>query len=229
MKTYKHLYEDFISDDNIRASILKASIGKRNRKEVRPIIENIDTWIPIVRAYAVNFRNCKHTPKTINEFGYGKMRIIIVPRFMEQIVHHMLVAVLKPIVLKGMYEHSYGSIPDRGLHLAGKRIRHWLKDKKNTKYYLKMDIHHFFASISHDMLKTFISRAIRDEDYLKVLFEVIDVQERGLPLGFLYKPMVGQLVSTTPRSFHQRKTGSKILCPIHGRHGHIWSKQKEAA
>lgn len=47
-----------------------------------------------------------------------------------------------------------------------------------------MDIRQFFASIDHEMLKAYIRKRIHDEKFLKILFEVIDSTEQGLPLGF---------------------------------------------
>lgn len=230
MKTYKHLYDDFISDDSIRESVLKASLGKRNRKSVKPVVEHLEEFIPIIRAYAVNFHNAKHEPKIINEFGWGKKREIIVPSFMEQVVHHMIIRQIKPIIMHGMYDHSYGSIPNRGLHGGKNRIRKWLdKDWKNTKYFLKMDITHFFASIPHDKLKTLISSKIKDDDFNKVLFEIIDVQDNGLPLGFLHIAMACQLVSARARPLCQGATARQILYPIHGRYGYFRAEQTEVA
>ena len=184
MWSCRHLMDDFLSDGNIRLAILNASKGKRRRSSVRPLVQDPDAWIPVIRTYALNFRNSRHTPKIINDNGHGKQRTIIVPVFMEQVVHHMLVNMLKPIIMKGMYAHSYGSIPGRGIHLAKRRIERWLHtDRRGTKYFLKMDVRKFFASVDGDRLKQRVRRNIRDEQFLRILFEVIDVQQ-GLPPGF---------------------------------------------
>ena len=184
MWSCRHLMDDFLSDGNIKLAIMNASKGKRSRASVRPLVQDPDTWIPVIREYALHFRNSKHVPKTINDNGHGKQRTIIVPVFMEQVVHHMLVNKLKPIIMRGMYEHSYGSVPGRGIHLAKKRIERWLhNDRRGTKYFLKMDIRKFFASMPNEMLKKRIARNVKDPDFLRILYEVIDVQQ-GLPLGF---------------------------------------------
>lgn len=183
MKTYKHLFENFISEDNIRQSILKAAKGKKKRTDVQYFLNDIDRSIPIIKTYAENFKPYKHTPKIIND-GV-KPRKIVVPTFKEQIVHHMLVRAMEEMLTKGMYEHSYGSVPKRGLHMAKRRINLWLnRDIKNTKYFLKMDISKFFNSIPHDILKAKLARKIKDARFLSVLFAVIDSEEAGLPLGF---------------------------------------------
>lgn len=62
MKSYNHLWENFISEENIRLAINNSSKGKRNRKIVKQIYENPDEWIDKIRRYAENFHNYKHKP-----------------------------------------------------------------------------------------------------------------------------------------------------------------------
>ena len=176
------MWEKVISDKNIEEAIRKATKGKRNRPEVAYIFEHIDKQIPLIRQYAQNYMARQKKPRIVKEGA--KERVIVVPSIREQILHHMIVGVLQPIIMKGMYEHSHGSIPGRGPAGAKKQIKRWIKDTKNVKYFLKMDIHHFFASIPHDMLKEFIAKYIHDERFLHLIFEVIDCTETGLPLGF---------------------------------------------
>ena len=84
-----------------------------------------------------------------------------------------------------MYYHSYGSLPGKGGHRGKKYIERWIRtDKENTRYCLKMDIRKYFDSVSHDVVKDQMRRMIHDEEFLRVLFEVIDVTDKGLPLGF---------------------------------------------
>lgn len=183
MKSYNHLYEKMISEENVRSAVRKASKGKHNRPKVRKLCENLDSEIPDIIAYAQNYRHRSKKPKTVIEGK--KERRIIVPSYKEQILHHMLVNAMQPVIMKGMYEHCHGSIPGRGPAAAKRQIRSWIEnDPRNVKYFLKMDIRQFFASIDHEMLKMHIRKRIHDERFLAVLFEVVDSTEQGLPLGF---------------------------------------------
>lgn len=185
MKTYKSLYGSYISPDNIREAIINASKGKRNRQIMRDMYLEPEKWIPIIQRWNENFKNPPHHPVQIYDGISRKQRIIICPTNKEQVIHHMLCNILKPIFMRGMYEHSYGSVPERG-GLAGKKvIEKWIKnDRKNCKYVLKMDIRHFFDSVPHDILKRKLNGIIKDEKFLAILFEVINETEIGLPLGF---------------------------------------------
>lgn len=185
MKSYNHLWEKYISDENIKLAINNASLGKRDRNDVKDIFENPEKYISEIREYATHFYNKRHKPKTINDGITQKKRTIIVPSFMEQIIHHMIVNVMLPMFNKGMYEHSYASIPGRGSHKGMKRIKKWIaKDPKNVKFCFKMDIRKFFDSIPHDKLKAKLEKTIHDKRFLEVLFTLIDVTDVGLPLGF---------------------------------------------
>lgn len=185
MKSYDHLYEQLISEENIRLAIKLSSRGKRSRTEVRKYFDNPDKYIVPIQEYVSHFKNAKHKPVEIYDGITRKKRTIIVPKYREQIVHHMLVNILKPIMQRSMYYHSYGSLPGKGAHMGRKHINRWIRnDKTNTKYCLKMDISKFFDSVPHDVLKAQMRKLIHDEEFLRVLFEVIDVTEHGLPLGF---------------------------------------------
>lgn len=188
MKSYNNLFEKFISDDNIRLAVNNAARGqkaRRTKEELLRIRDNIDEYLPRIRKYASNFYNMKHNPVQMRDGITGKVRIIVVPKPIEQIVHHMIVNVLQPIFFHGMYDHSYASIPGRG-GLKGKKYleKQIRKGGRRIKYVLKLDIKQYFASIPHDKLKARLTRIIRDKRFLHVLFVLIDVIPKGLPLGF---------------------------------------------
>lgn len=138
-----------------------------------------------IRNYASNYINDPHKPIEIYDGISRKKRTIIVPTFRELVVQHMLVNVLKPMFLQGIYEHTYGSIPGRGSIDGKKAIEKWIrKDPKNCKYVLKLDIKKYFDSIPHDILQKKLETEIKDKLVLKMLMRVINVTQVGLPLGF---------------------------------------------
>lgn len=184
MKSYGNLWETLVSEDNIRKAIAKSSKGKRKRRDVRPIVENPKNYIKFFRNYAEHFENKNHIPRTIYDGISHKKRTIICPKYKEQVVHHMATQALTHVFMKGMYEHSYGSIPKRGSHRGKKVIEKWLRDKKNTKYCLKMDIQKFFDSVNHKILKEKLARLLKDPKTLDLIYKLVDVTDKGLPLGF---------------------------------------------
>ena len=191
MKSYNHLMERFLSDDNYRLAVRNATIHKGGKKrkyrKERYYRDHVEEKKEEILDYAAHFHNQKHKPKLIYDGIRRKQRFIIVPTMPEQIVHHMIVNVLKPIFLRPMYEHSYGSIPGRGAHSAKARIEKWIRnDAENTKYCMKLDIKKYFDSIPHDILKAKFARLIHDDAFLSVLNELIEASgtDKGIPIGF---------------------------------------------
>lgn len=185
MKTYKNLWDSFLSDENIRMAIRNSSKRKRKRRNVREIYENQEKYIPIIREYAKNFKNPKHTVKEIYDGVQRKKRIIIIPKYPEQIVHHMLVQTLMPMFKKGVYEHTYASISYRGGYKGMKAVKKWInKGGRDIKYCFKGDIRKYFESIPREILIEKLDRKIKDDKILSLLKEILKASDKGIPLGF---------------------------------------------
>jgi hypothetical protein len=162
---------------NHRGHEFGAGVKRRWQRTVQEAVK--------AKSWVVNYQKTEHHEVLIYDGIGRKQRKIIVPTFRELTVQHAVVNVLKPIFMKGMYEHSYASIPGRGVHKAKKQIEKWIKhDTRNVKYVLKMDIKHFFDSVPHDILKAKLEKLIHDSKLLDLLFKIIDTTEHGLPLGF---------------------------------------------
>lgn len=178
----------YISDENYYLSIKNACKNKkhnRQKKRAYYIKTHKEELKDYFINYALHFYNMQHTPKKINDGTSKKVRNIIVPTMEEQVIHHMVVNTLMPMFTKGMYEHTYGSVPERGTHKAKKQIEKWIKiDNRGMKYCLKMDIRKYFDSIPHDIIKRKLSTKIRDKEFLNIVLTIIDATEVGLPLGF---------------------------------------------
>lgn len=214
MKSYNHLWERFISEYNYYSAVDNATKhkggSKRKYQKARYIRKRARKLKDNFLHYAAHFKNANHEPKIINDGIQRKQRRILVPTMNEQIIHHMIINVLQPIFMKPMYEHSYGSIPGRGAHKAKKVIERWMrKDKKRTKYVLKLDIKKYFDSIPHDILKSKLKMLIHDDRFLKLLFEVIDVTDVGIPIGFYTSQWIANWYLTDLDHYIKEKLGAK--------------------
>ena len=71
------------------------------------------------------------------------------PRFDdEQIVHHMLVRQLRPIIEPRLYRYAYGSLPGRGTHAAVKTMTRWRDEYDGKRFYVfEGDVKQFYDSI----------------------------------------------------------------------------------
>lgn len=113
----------------------------------------------------------------------GKERKIDSPNLKDHIIHWMLILAIKEPLTRGMYEHSYGSIPKRGIEGARKTVERWVRHDKRTKYFVKLDIRKFYPNVDQERLKACFRRVIKDERILKVIDETISCVPKGLPIG----------------------------------------------
>lgn len=191
MKSFRIADEDAVSDERVKQAILKPSLGKRTRPDVAKILNDLENSIREIqeiekKIIAGEAELPKHTSCTINERGPHKTREILKPNYMpEQILHHIAVDAIKDAVMHGMYGYVLGSVPGRGAHLGKKVIERWIReDPENTRIVGKMDIHHFFQSIDHEVLRKWIHKKIRPGEIRDLLDIIIEACEIGLPLGF---------------------------------------------
>ena len=101
----------------------------------------------------------------------------------DHIIHWMLIQTIHDSIMRGMYEHSYGSIPKRGIDAARNTVEKWVRLDEKAKYFVKLDIRKFYPSIDHDLLKASFRHVIKDDRLLSVIDEVIDCVPSGVPIG----------------------------------------------
>lgn len=186
MKRVGNIYANLYDKNNIRQAILKAAAGKRNRKNVTKIIENIDFYIDNIYQMLTS-KDVKLSPykkMKIHDGARKKERIIYKPAFYpDQCIHWCVMIQLQPLLEKGMYEYCCASVPKRGIHYGSKYLKRILKDdKKNTKYCLKLDVKKFFPSIDKFCMKKKFRAIIKDYDMLDLIDKIIDSSDSGLPI-----------------------------------------------
>ncbi len=197
MKSYNHLFEKLISYENLSEAIEKSSLGKRERHEVKKVLEHKDEYIKRLQYLLINkkLKIRKHEAVKINDGITAKIRLIIKPDYVyEQILHHAIVQVLTPIFMRSMYVFSCGSLPGRG-GLYGKRYlaKYIREHPKKVKYVAKGDISKFFQTVNIERVKEKFRKIIHDEKFLDVVFLVLDSNmatykgeniNMGLPIGY---------------------------------------------
>lgn len=186
MKRIGNLYEKVCDIDNIRLAIRNASKGKRSRKYVARILEHEEQYAQRISEMLKSGEYCPkpNRVKTIYDTSSCKERKITVPAFYpDQIVQWAVIQVLQPILSRGMYRYSCGSVPKRGGLAAKKYVERTLK-KKDARYILKLDVKKFFPSVPHDKLKALLAKKIKDEKILDLLGKIIDNGGEGLPIGY---------------------------------------------
>jgi len=187
LERYGYIYEKVYDIENIKLAIKKSSLGKREQKRVKKVLDNIDFYALKIQQMLINksYQPSQSDIKQIRDGANKKDREIKKPKyFPDQIIHWALILQLEPIIMKGMYEYNCGSVPKRGTEYGRKTIRKWIdRDKRNTKYCLKMDVTKFYPSVKGCILKQMFRNKIKDKDCLWLIDIIID-SEDGLPIGY---------------------------------------------
>ncbi len=202
MKTWKHLYTDFCSYENLYHAFRKARKGKRQRSAVAAFEQNLENelWLLHQPLVTQQYRPGRYRHFTIYE---AKPRRISAAPFRDRVVHHALCNVLEPIWEPRFIHDSYACRVGKGSHAALDRAQSFMR---RYRYVLQCDIVQFFPSIDHQVLYTLLAnkvadkplrrliwqliksgRGIHDHRYQMVWFEGDDLlsqcRPRGLPIG----------------------------------------------
>lgn len=188
MKRKGNLYPIVCNIDTILRAIQLASKGKRRRRDVRVVLQNKESYARRLQKVLVEerFRPSKYQTERVVDGSCNKQRDIFKPRFYpDQVVHWCIYLAIKEWIYKGMYEFSCGSIPNRGVHYGKKYVKRWIEsDRKNTKYYLKMDVTKFYPSIQPDRLMVKLEHRFKDRKLLNLISLILHECD-GLPIGML--------------------------------------------
>lgn len=107
MKSYNHLYENCISEENRRISLNLAKHSKRMRRIMKSRHLSDDALVALSYDWINNYENAEHVPVYIYDGITRKERVIIVPTMEELIVQHNVVnAKLKAKLRKTIHDEK---------------------------------------------------------------------------------------------------------------------------
>lgn len=184
MKRHGNIFEQIISLDNLRAADAKARRGKQSTAAVR--VFDRDREANLLRLHqalaAGTYKPSAYSTFVINK---PKQRTIYkLPYYPDRIVHHAIMLQVVPIWMPLFDRDTYCGIPGRGIHAAAKRLQGFLRrDPQGTRYCLKIDIRKFYPSIDHDALKELVRWKIKDARALRLIDDLIDSTDGGIPIG----------------------------------------------
>ena len=193
MKRVGHLYDKLLSDDNLMLAII--TVNATHRWRHYPNKPNPTTlWVEKTKDERVKdlrrlidegFVPSPCTPKRRFDSNARKWRDIYEPRLWpDQYVHHALIQVLEPVMMRGMDHWCCGSIQGRGAHYGVKALKKWMKnDTKGTRWCAELDIRHFYDSIRPEVVMRRMRKLIKDR---RVLDLIERVTANGIQIGAYY-------------------------------------------
>lgn len=183
-----HFYNKIANAENAKVAMRFASLGKRQRHDVKKVLDDPDRYSKELETMLLQKQ---YTPSpsvcmTIKDGPNKKEREIFIPRFYpDQCIHWMLMLQVEPIIMRGMYEYSCGSIPGRGTKYALDAVHRALtNDPKNCVWCMKLDVEKFYQSINHGCLEAMFRKVIKDPDVLWLIDTIIEYVDLGVPIGY---------------------------------------------
>ena len=186
MKTKNNIYYKICERENIKKAIIKAAKNKGHRTDVRRVVSNIEKYTDILQEMLLEKKYVpnEYIKKKIYDGSNKKERIIYKPQFFpDQCVHWSLMLQIKDLLKRGMYDYCCASVEGRGVHYGARYIKKILvRDRKNTKYCLKLDIKKYYPSINKELLKRKFRKIIKCRDTLDLMDLIVDSSDAGLPI-----------------------------------------------
>ena len=191
-------YNELISFENLLKAHMVARLGKRHKEEI--IKYELNLFYNLTKLH----NQLKDKKYKIN--GYKKFYIyepkkreIQCLSYKDRIVQHSICDnFLTPYFRNRLILCNCACQENKGTYFARQKLKEFFvnfyKKYKNNGYILKCDIHKYFASINHDVLKQKLKK-IKDKDIFDVLCKIIDSYNNksgvGLPIGNQISQIMG--------------------------------------
>lgn len=190
----KDLFNSICSMDNLYRAYQNAKSGKGWYKEVKQIEKRPFYYLAGLQYMLKNhlFKTSEYEIFILNE-GKKKRDVYKLPFFPDRIAQWAILQVIEPFLVANMTADTYSAIPGKGIQpivndlrgyykikrVDGKKKSVWvpsilLTDEENTRYCYKIDLHHYYQSINHEVLKQKFRKVFKDPELLWLLDEIVD-------------------------------------------------------
>lgn len=190
----KDLFNSICSMDNLYRAYQNAKSGKGWYKEVKQIEKRPFYYLAGLQYMLKNhlFKTSEYEIFILNE-GKKKRDVYKLPFFPDRIAQWAILQVIEPFLVANMTADTYSAIPGKGIQpivndlrgyyktkrVDGKKKSVWvpsilLSDEGNTRYCYKIDLHHYYQSINHEVLKQKFRKVFKDPELLWLLDEIAD-------------------------------------------------------
>lgn len=182
------LYDKMVDRDFIRKVILDSARYRHSRKDISRVLADLDKYVDLTYEMLRDGTYVPSLPreKTIYDESSQKYRDIkIVPYWPDGVIQWIIVAAMKPVMMRGMYHWSCASIPGRGTKRVHDHLQRAVRrDPKGTRYAAEIDVRHYYPSISIRRLIWMLARKIKDKRFLRLVYSILETCGEGLAIGY---------------------------------------------
>lgn len=215
MKRLNHIWDTVVSENNGIEAVIDGTHKKRGDWEVRPLLyskedvrehpehyrcidpEKAKEYVRPIRQNLIDGTYQHATPRYKREFCHsssgGKWRDLYIPVLRDHTVHHMLIQASMKAFTKGMHPHCCGSVPGRGIKHILTYVEKWMREDKECRYFVKLDIQKFFPSIERERMMQVLEKKIKDRKALDLFSIILSSAPQCCPVGYYPSPWLANL------------------------------------
>ncbi len=170
MKTYKNLYPQIISFENLYLAYRQARKGKRDREVVANFEFDLESNLLCLQQ---ELTSLTYEPGQYQNFYIfePKRRLVSAAPFRDRVVHHALCRIIEPIWESRFVHHSYACRIGKGTHAVVDQAHKWVR---KFPFVLHGDIVKYFPSIDHQILLAILTTHIKDKNTLWLIKAILD-------------------------------------------------------
>ncbi len=191
MKTYKNLWKQLISYENLWAAFRKARKGKTKKAYVKDFESSLKENLLLLSS-ELALQTYEPRPLKTIIINDPKTRKISKAEFRDRVIHHALCNIIEPIFDKSFIHDSYANRKGKGALKALQRFdsfkRKVSRNNKRFAFALKADIKRYFESVNQKILLEIIEKKIKDSNVIWLIKRILDNHGEngiGMPLGNL--------------------------------------------
>jgi hypothetical protein len=187
MKSHGGLWDQITSPENLLAAWGRVRKGHAGSQAVQEYAAALDAHLAALRA---DLLSGVYRPGEYRQFRVHdpKPRTISCAPVGDRVVHHALCGVITPLLERSFTADSYACREGKGTHRARARARDLVR---RHPWYCKIDVRHYFDSISHDRLLAVLLPLFREPQVRDLIEKIVRhavpgaPEGRGLPIGNL--------------------------------------------
>lgn len=184
MTKIDNVFSEIISYENLYLAYKEAAACKRYRSNVAYFYNRLEENL-IELQNELTWQTYRPGNPKLFYIYEPKQRLISAPEFRDRVVQHALVRVIEPCIDLHFISQSYACRKGKGLFDCLQHVQSYARKIRDDVYFYSGDIHHYFPSVDHTILKQVIRHFIADRRVLWLCDVIIDSKQKGIPIGNL--------------------------------------------
>ncbi len=212
MKRSRNLFDNAFSIPSLLSAFQTASKNKRKRSDYWNFYLNLASEINSLHR---ELSDGAYRPRPYRSFDVyePKKRTIKAPAFRDLVVQFAIYKSVYDVFNRSFIDQVFSCRKGKGIHHARDYAIDAIKRSRKNSYIVKFDVHKFFYSIDHSIMKKLLRKKIADQRMLEVMdMFVPDDEERGIPIGNLLSQLYSIIYMSELDHYIKRNLKVKKYC-----------------